>query len=156
MQDRVLSVLLNEMDGIEALVNVTIVGATNIPDIMVRILFEFWLISQDPALLRPGRFDRLIYIAPPDYDARLEIFKIHARKMPFSPEVLLNVLASRTEGYSGAEVAAICQEAGLAALNRDLSTEFIVMQDFEYALKKVRKAITTEMLEFYENYSKAQ
>ncbi|HHO57232.1 MAG TPA: AAA family ATPase, partial [Thermoplasmatales archaeon] len=94
--ERVISQLLTELDGLEELRDVTVIAATNRPDII------------DPALLRPGRFDRLIYIPPPDKKAREEIFKIHTRKKPLAKDVSIKELAEKTEGYTGADIAAVC------------------------------------------------
>lgn len=140
VQDRVLSMLLNEMDGIEPLVNVTIVGATNRPDAM------------DPALLRPGRFDRLIYVSPPDSDARAEIFRIQSRDMPFSKQIDLEQLVVKSDGYSGAEIVSLCQEAAIHALAVNIQAAQIEMTDFDVAFTKVRKGITPEMISFYKQF----
>lgn len=140
VQDRVLSMLLNEMDGIEALQNVTVVAATNRPD------------SIDPALLRPGRFDRLVYVAPPDLEGRRAILRL--QRVPFAPEISLDALALETDGYSGAELVSLCQEAAIAALNRSIDCSVVERGDFEAALGRVRRGITREMLQYYERYQK--
>jgi transitional endoplasmic reticulum ATPase len=93
--DRIVNQLLTEMDGIQSLKGVVVLGATNRPDIL------------DPALLRPGRFDRVLYVPPPDKAARLAIFKIHTREMPLDEDVDLDILASVTEGYTGADIEAV-------------------------------------------------
>ena len=102
--ERVISQVLTEMDGLEELHNVTVVAATNRPDMV------------DPALLRPGRFDRLAYIPPPDLEARRSIVAIHAKGKPLAPEVDLDDIAKRTEDYTGAEIAAVCNEASMLAI----------------------------------------
>jgi len=102
--ERVVSQILTELDGIEELKNVVIVGATNRPDIV------------DPALLRPGRFDRLIYITPPDADGREKIFRIHLAEKPLADDVDIRELAQMTEGYVGADIESICREASMLAL----------------------------------------
>ena len=102
--ERVISQVLTEMDGLEELHNVTVVAATNRPDMV------------DPALLRPGRFDRLVYIPPPDLEARRSIVAIHAKGKPLAPEVDLDDIAKRTEDYTGAEIAAVCNEASMLAI----------------------------------------
>ena len=94
--ERVISQLLTELDGIESLQNVVVIGATNRPDIL------------DPAVLRPGRFDRLIYVPPPDHQALKEVFKIHVQGMPLSKDVDLDQIARMAVGYSGADVEALC------------------------------------------------
>ncbi|KNE57632.1 hypothetical protein AMAG_04497 [Allomyces macrogynus ATCC 38327] len=139
VSDRVLSQLLSELDGIEPLVNVTIVAATNRPDIM------------DPALLRPGRIDRILYVGPPDRASRLEILKMHTSKMACGP-IDLERLADQTEGCSGAEVVQLCQDAAMQALDRDMDVAQVEMQDFEQALRKLPRRITKEMLGYYDAY----
>src|SRR5881296_184130 len=102
--ERVISQILTEMDGVEELHNVTIIAATNRPDLV------------DPALLRPGRFDRLVYIPPPDLEARKAILRIHAKGKPLAADVNVDELASRTEDYTGAEIEAVCNEAAILAI----------------------------------------
>ncbi len=137
VSDRVVSQLVTEMDGIERLENVVVIAATNRPDIL------------DPALLRPGRFDKLIYVPPPDLPSRLEIFKIHTRNMPLAEDVDLYDLARRTENYSGADIEAVVREAALVAIREDPLAEKIYMRHFNEALNKVKPSITQEMLKFY-------
>lgn len=138
---RVASQLLAEMDGIEELHDVLIVGATNRPDLM------------DPAILRPGRFDRLIYVPPPDEKSRLHILQIYVKKMPLSEDVNLENLASMTEGYSGADIESLCREAALAALRRNKDAEYVTWQDFQEALKLVKPSISPLTLKEYERLS---
>ncbi|CAN6619199.1 ATPase family gene 2 protein [Trichomonascus vanleenenianus] len=140
--DRVLTSLLNEMDGIEALNGVTVLAATNVPDVI------------DNALMRPGRLDRLVYVAPPDLESRKMILEIRFRKMSINSDVSVDDLAARTEGCSGAEVVSLCQEAGLAAMSEDFDIGSISQRHFEVALSKIKKAITPEMLQYYEEFSK--
>ncbi|MDP2768090.1 MAG: CDC48 family AAA ATPase [Candidatus Methanoperedens sp.] len=102
--ERVVSQILTELDGLEELKNVVVVAATNRPDMV------------DPALLRPGRFDRFIYIRPPDLKEREIIFNIHLKGKPLSPEVGVGKLAERTEDYVGADIEAVCREAAILAL----------------------------------------
>ncbi|MCG2728459.1 MAG: CDC48 family AAA ATPase [Candidatus Methanoperedenaceae archaeon] len=102
--ERVVSQILTELDGLEELKNVVVVAATNRPDMV------------DPALLRPGRFDRFIYIRPPDLKEREMIFNIHLKGKPLSPEVGVGKLAERTEDYVGADIEAVCREAAILAL----------------------------------------
>ncbi len=138
--ERVISQLLTEMDGLITLENVVVIGATNRPDIL------------DPALLRPGRFDRLIYIPPPDYKARIEILRIHTRSMPLSDDVSLEEIARLTEGYSGSDLEAVCREAAMAALREDISAKYVTRRHFEYALRKIRPSITKEMVDYYKRW----
>ncbi len=140
--DRIVNQLLTEMDGIEPLRKVVVIGATNRPDIL------------DPALLRPGRFDRLIYVPPPDYKARIEIFKVHTRKMPLAPDVNLEELARKTEGYSGADIEAVCREAALIALREEFKVKPVEMKHFLEALKVVSPSLSREDVELYEKLAK--
>ncbi len=102
--ERVISQMLSEIDGLEELHNITVIAATNRPDII------------DPALLRPGRLDRLVYVAPPDEKSRYEIFRIHLLNKPLKSDVDLNKLAEDTEGFTGADIAAVCNEATMLAI----------------------------------------
>ncbi len=146
--DRIVNQLLTEMDGIEPLTNVVVIAATNRPDIL------------DPALLRPGRFDRLIYVPPPDKKARLEILKIHTRKMPLAEDVDLEVIAEKTEGYTGADLEALCREAAMLAVRENLektgkpaSTE-VHMRHFEKAMQVIQPSLTPEDIRRYEKLAK--
>jgi proteasome regulatory subunit len=120
---RTLMQLLAELDGFNPLGEVKIIGATNRPDIL------------DEALLRPGRFDRIIDIPMPNFDARVEIFKIHTKRMNLDDSVNPDELGSKSDGATGADIKAICTEAGMFAIrdNRDVVT----MTDFEKAIMKV-------------------
>jgi len=138
---RVASQLLAEMDGIEELRDVIVIGATNRPDLM------------DPAILRPGRFDRLIYVPPPDEKSRLQILKIYTQKMPLAEDVSLEKIASMTEGYSGADLESLCREAGMAVLRRDRDAAYVTWADFQEALKIVKPSISPSMLKEYERLS---
>jgi len=136
--DRIVNQLLTEMDGIAKLEGVVVIGATNRPDIL------------DPALLRPGRFDRIIYVPPPDKKARLEIFKVHTRNMPLAEDVDLEELAEKTEGYTGADIAALCREAALTALREKGRPTKVIMRHFAEALKKVQPSVSREDISRYE------
>ena len=138
---RVTSQILAEMDGIEELSDVIVIGATNRPDLL------------DPGILRPGRFDRIIYVPPPDEKSRYQIFKIYTRRMPLAPDVSLKDLAIRTEMYSGADLAALCREAAMIALRRNLEAEYVTRQDFEQALSIIKPSITPQLLKEYERMS---
>jgi len=120
---RTLMQLLAEMDGFEARGDVGIVAATNRPDIL------------DPALLRPGRFDRFIEVPIPNEDGRMEILKIHTRNMSLEEEVDIRLVASLTEGASGADLKAICTESGMFAIREERST--VTMNDFMDAIDKI-------------------
>jgi transitional endoplasmic reticulum ATPase len=138
--ERIVSQLLTEMDGIERMNNIVVIASTNRPDII------------DPALLRPGRFDKLIYVPPPDKEGRLKILLIHTKNMPLALDVDLIRLAEITEGYSGADLEALCREAAMEALREDLNAITVHMRHFEKALKKVRPSITQDMIKFYETW----
>lgn len=137
--ERVISQLLTELDGLEVLSNVIIIAATNRPDII------------DAALLRPGRFDRLLYVPPPEKESRIKIFKIHTSKKPLADDVEVEALAAQTEGYTGADIAALASAAVMLALREHIEkykdpkkaesakTELkIHMKHFEEAMKKIR------------------
>ncbi len=135
--ERIVSQLLTEMDGIGELQGVVVIAATNRPDML------------DPALLRPGRFEKLIYVPPPDERGRLEILRIHTRGMPLDDDVDLVELARITEGYSGADLAALVREAGMMALRENLSNPVVKWKHVEEALRRVRPSITRYMIEYY-------
>ncbi|KAI9488970.1 P-loop containing nucleoside triphosphate hydrolase protein [Zychaea mexicana] len=137
VQERVLSTLLNEMDGVETAESVLVVGATNRPDML------------DAALLRPGRFDRLVYVPPPDEEARAEILKIHTRKTPLSHSVDLSSIAKRTNMYTGADLQNVCREAAMMALRDMHSADEVEMIHFEKALGTIPPSITPSILETY-------
>ncbi|MHA1361227.1 MAG: CDC48 family AAA ATPase [Candidatus Freyarchaeota archaeon] len=137
--ERIISQILTELDGLEELKGVTVIAASNRPDII------------DPALLRPGRFDQLIYIPLPDLETRKKIFEVHLRGKPLAGDVDIDRLAEQTDGYSGADIAAVCNEAVMAAIReyiakngRDIGDKDekvdceITMKHLEEALKKVK------------------
>jgi len=136
--ERVLNQLLAEMDGIEELTNVVVIGATNRPDML------------DPAILRPGRFDRILLVPPPDKKGRLAILKIHTRNMPLAKDVNLDELAEKTEGYVGADLEALAREAAMLALRRSkMKAKEVKMKDFEEAMKKIKPTVTKTDIERY-------
>ncbi|MEM4417868.1 MAG: CDC48 family AAA ATPase, partial [Nitrososphaerota archaeon] len=130
--DRIVNQLLTEMDGMQSLKGVVVIGATNRPDIL------------DPALLRPGRFDRVLYVPPPDKAARLQIFKIHTRAMPLDKDVNLEELAAITEGYTGADIEAVVREAAMTAARENINIQVVSMRHFEKALAKVKASVGAE------------
>lgn len=138
--DKIIATLLNEMDGIEQLNNVLVVAATNRPEVI------------DPALLRPGRLDRILYVAPPDVQARRQILQLRSKKMILAQDVNLDKIALLTEGCSGAEVVSICQEAGLTAMNEDLNAKCIEQRHLESACHTVQRRITKVMIAKYESW----
>ena len=137
--DRVISQLLTEMDGIIPLEDIIVIAATNRPDIV------------DSAALRPGRFDRLIYVPEPDEAARLEIFKIHTKNMPLSNDV--DIKEHRmTKGYSGADISSVCREAAMNALRRDINAKEVTFSDFEKAMEEVPPSISPEIENWYRSF----
>lgn len=135
--ERVVNTILAEMDGLEELNNVVVIGATNRPGLI------------DPALLRPGRFDELIYVGTPDTAGRRRILAIHTSGMPLAGDVDLESLARRTERFTGADLEDLVRRAGLTALRRGLDAGTVNMADFEAALIETRASVTPEMLEEY-------
>ncbi len=140
--DRIVNQLLAEMDGIVPLTNVVVIAATNRPDIL------------DPALLRPGRFDRLIYVPPPDKDARVQIFRIHTRNMPLAEDVDLEKLAELTEGYTGADIEAVCREAAMIALREEFKIRPVRMEHFLKAIKTIPPSLSREDIMKYERLAR--
>ena len=139
--DRIVNQLLTELDGVSRLEGVVVIGATNRPDII------------DPALLRPGRFDRVIFVPPPDAKARLEILKVHTRKMPLASDVNLEQVAELTEGYSGADLEVLVREAGLMALREDINATEVYRRHFEMAMRKIKPSITQDMIKYYQMWA---
>src|SRR5918998_1581306 len=135
--ERVVNTILAEMDGLEELHNVVVIGASNRPSLI------------DPALLRPGRFDELIYVGTPDATGRARILAIHTSAMPLAKDVDLDSLAKRTERFTGADLEDLVRRAGLIALRRKLESGEVTMADFEAALGETRASVTPEMLEEY-------
>ncbi|KAA1099887.1 AAA+-type ATPase [Puccinia graminis f. sp. tritici] len=140
--DRVLTSLLVEMDGIEELNGVLVLAATNRPEVI------------DPALMRPGRLDRILYVGPPDLDSRIEIFKINFKKMSVDPSLDIHKLAALTDGSTGAEIVAICQDAAINAIHRDFNVAFIMEEDFLKSIQKIvkKQAINSQLIQHYENW----
>ena len=136
--ERVVNTILAEMDGLEELQSVVVIGATNRPTLI------------DPALLRPGRFDELIYVPVPDQAGRKRILSIHTGKMPLADDVDLDVLAERTERFTGADLEDLVRRAGLVALRQSLSVDRVTQAHFEAALEDTRASVTPEMDREYE------
>ncbi|HVM22808.1 MAG TPA: CDC48 family AAA ATPase [Sphingomicrobium sp.] len=136
--ERVVNTILAEMDGLEELQNVVVIGATNRPTLI------------DPALLRPGRFDELIYVGTPDTAGRRRILAIHTRGMPLDRNVDLEKIAQRTENFTGADLEDLVRRAGLTALRRGLDAASVTMADFEVAMRETRASVTPQMLEEYD------
>ncbi|XP_036670455.3 uncharacterized protein [Drosophila suzukii] len=144
VQLRILSTLLTEMDGIVgggSQQHILVVAATNRPDMI------------DDALLRPGRFDKLIHVPAPDVDSRLALLKLHAQRMPFHENVVLEEIASRTDRYSGADLCNLCNEAAIEAFQRDFEATEIELQDFEKVLAKQKSSLTQSQIDGYYKFA---
>ncbi len=140
--ERVVSQLLAEISGLEELHDVVVVAATNRPDIV------------DPALLRPGRFDRQILVPTPDEKARLEIFRVHTKEMPLAKDIDIVEFAKDTEGYSGADIEALIREAALFAMRKDIASKEVTKSDFDKAKKEISPSVSKEMDQYYQNMLK--
>jgi transitional endoplasmic reticulum ATPase len=140
VSERVISQLLTEMDGIVTLQDIVVVAATNRPDMV------------DPAVLRPGRFDRLIYVSEPDEQSRLQIFELYTKSMPLAKDVDLEQLALTTKYYSGADIESLCREAAMHTLRRDVKAQEVTMKDFQDAIKEVGPSVTPEMEKWYKSF----
>ena len=140
VSERVISQLLTEMDGIVTLEDIVVIAATNRPDMV------------DSAVLRPGRFDRLIYVSEPDEKSRLQIFKIYTKGMPLAKDVDICQLASVTRYYSGADIESLCREAAMHTLRRDVTAGEVTMKDFQDAIKEVGPSISPDMEKWYKSF----
>lgn len=139
--ERVVNQLLTSMDGLEDLENVFVIAATNRPDII------------DPALLRPGRFDKLVLLPVPDEPTRLKILQVHTKSMPLD-KVDLEALAKKTEGFVGADIENLCREAALVALRKNKMASKVTAEHFEAALDTVHPSVGAEAVKFYETMFK--
>ncbi len=135
--EQVVSQLLTEMSGVEDMSDILVLAATNRPDIL------------DPALLRPGRFEKLIYVPAPDEATRFEILKVHTKNTPLK-DVDLKKIAKATKGYSGADLEALVREAVMTALREDINSKNVTPKHFEKALKKVKPSITDDAFVKYQ------
>jgi transitional endoplasmic reticulum ATPase len=136
--ERVVNTILAEMDGLEELQSVVVIGATNRPNLI------------DPALLRPGRFDELVYVSVPNENGRKRILEVHTARVPLGSDVDLASLAARTERFTGADLEDLVRRAGLSALRDSLANETVQMSHFEKALADTRASVTPEMEREYE------
>lgn len=138
---RLLSIMLSELDGMDQATGVIIVGSTNKPELV------------DPALLRPGRFDKIMYVPPPDFTERIDVLKVHMRGKPLEDNIDLEELAKKTEGFSGADLANLVKEAATNTMRRSMSTKKITTisrQDFMDILPRIKPSISLTMKEEYE------
>lgn len=137
--ERVLSQLLTEIDSIYSIGDIFVVAATNRPDLL------------DPSLIRPGRIDLPVYVQPPDEQSREDILQVTSRNMPLDKSVSLKDIASRAEGYSGADLQSLCREAAISAMNRSIENISVTKEDFDAAFKGVKPSITPEAVSWYES-----
>ncbi|MFB6217872.1 MAG: AAA family ATPase, partial [Halobacteriaceae archaeon] len=138
VSERVVNQLLTELDGLEDMQEVVVVGATNRPDII------------DPALLRSGRFDRLVMVGQPDEEGREEILEIHTEETPLTADVSLRELAEITDGYVGSDLANVAREAAMEALRDDPEAETVEMRHLRGAMENVRPTVTEEIMDYYD------
>ncbi|MFY9917117.1 MAG: AAA family ATPase [Mycobacterium sp.] len=142
--DRVVAALLTELDGIEPLRNVVVLGATNRPDLI------------DPALLRPGRLEKLVFVEPPDADARREILRTAGKSIPLSDDVDLNALADELDGYSAADCVALLREAALTAMRRSIDAADVTAADVAHARETVRPSLDPVQVDALRSFSAAR
>lgn len=137
--ERVVNQLLTEMDGLQELNDIVIIAATNRPDII------------DTALLRPGRFDRIIHVPVPEKVSRKMIFEVHTKGMPLGKDVKVGELVDKTEGYVGADIEAVCREAAILSLRDDIKAKEVTGKYFTQAIDKVRPSVTKEIENAYKD-----
>jgi transitional endoplasmic reticulum ATPase len=138
----VISQLLTEIDGLLTLQNVLVIAATNRPDLI------------DPAVLRPGRFDRRVYVPAPTEEARLKILEVKTKDVPLDDSVSITDLAKRMVDYSGADIESVVREAAIHALRRDTESSVVTLEDFEDALADTFPSITPDMERWYADITK--
>jgi transitional endoplasmic reticulum ATPase len=135
--ERVLNQMLAEMDGLEDMKDVLVIGATNRPDMI------------DPALLRPGRFDKILLVTSPEEKGRHDILKIHTKKMPLAKDVNLVEISKGMNSYTGADIEAVVREAAMISLRENKESKFVKKKHFEDALKKIQPSVTKNLLDTY-------
>ncbi len=136
--ERIVNQLLSELDGLEELRGVVIIGATNRPDII------------DPALLRPGRFDEMILVPVPDEKTRSEIFKVHSKKMALAKDFDIKELVRLTEDFTGADIASVCKKAGRFAMREDIKAEKVRQEHFLAAIEDTGPSVMPDTMDYYE------
>ncbi|KAK9191583.1 hypothetical protein WN943_020196 [Citrus x changshan-huyou] len=142
--ERLLSTLLTEMDGLEQAKGILVLAATNRPHAI------------DAALMRPGRFDLVLYVPPPDLEARHEILRVHTRNMKVGDDVDLRSIAEETELFTGAELEGLCREAGIVALREDISATMVCNRHFQTVKDSLKPALTKEEIDSYSSFMKSQ
>ena len=140
--ERIVNQLLSELDGLEELHGVVVIGATNRPDII------------DPALLRPGRFDELILVPVPDRESRKKILQVHMQRAPLADDVDVDVLIGLTDQYTGADIASVVRKAGRLALREDMASEKISQKHFLAALEEIGPSVTPDTMKYYSKMGK--
>ncbi|XP_027914278.1 cell division control protein 48 homolog B isoform X3 [Vigna unguiculata] len=140
--ERLLSTLLTEIDGLEETKGILVLAATNRP------------YAIDAALMRPGRFDQVLYVPPPDLEARYEILCLHTRKMRIGHDVDFRRLAEDTELFTGAELEGLCREAGIVALREDISAAVVFDRHFQIAKSSLKPALTKQEIDSYSSFKK--
>ncbi|GIE97960.1 ATPase [Paractinoplanes rishiriensis] len=141
--DRVVAALLTELDGVEDLRKVVVIGATNRPDLI------------DPALLRPGRLERLVYVPPPDAEARAAILRASSRQVPLDPAVDLDKLGADLDGFSAADCAALIRESALAAMRNSLEASTVTAANVATARERVRASLDPAQVAWLAGYASA-
>ncbi|MGY5875946.1 MAG: CDC48 family AAA ATPase [Candidatus Thorarchaeota archaeon] len=139
VSQRIVNQFLAEIDGLQALQGVLVIGATNRADIL------------DPAVLRPGRFDAVLFVPPPDIEGRLEILKVHTKDMPLDSSVDISKLAEMTDGFSGADIEGLCREAAMAAVRDDWNAKPVEMVHFQEALFEIRPSISPDLVKGFQS-----
>ena len=137
--ERIVNQLLSELDGLEELRGVVVIGATNRPDII------------DPALIRPGRFDELIIVPVPDKSTRKKIFQVHTMKMALDEDIDIDALVELTDEYTGADIAAVCKKAGKFALRENMDCECVSQKHFIAAVEDTGPSVTPDTMKYYES-----
>ncbi|MHA2180325.1 MAG: CDC48 family AAA ATPase, partial [Promethearchaeota archaeon] len=140
VSEKVLSQFLTELDGLEVMKDILVIAATNRPDIL------------DPALIRPGRIDRILLVPGPDEEARIEILKIFTKKMPLASNVNIEKLSELTEGFSGADIETWCREAAMIALRENIRARKVTVEHFKESRNDMHPTLTKEIVDWYEKF----
>jgi len=140
VSEKVLSQFLTELDGLEVMKDIVVIAATNRPDIL------------DPALIRPGRINRILLVSSPDQKGRLEILKIFTKEMPLASSISLEHLNSMIEGFSGADIETWCREAAMIALRENIRARKVSLEHFKEARDMVNPTLTKEVIKWYEKF----
>ncbi len=143
VSDRIVNQLLTSLDGLEDIQGILVIAATNRPDMV------------DSGLLRSGRFDKLLHVTIPEKEARKQIFQIYTRKMPLGKDVDIDKMVKRTEGYVGADIEAICREAGLHALRKSIKSRTVTQKDFDFALEQARPSVDKFTIDYFNKLEKS-